>query len=85
MKGMEHTTRQVTRSVDLTGLPEDAVRAVESLVAVLRGHAIRHSAIPEFASRDEWVQAIREWAASHSAKESEADWSRESIYPDRDQ
>ena len=82
---MEETTRQGSRSIDLTGLPEDAVKAVECLVSVLREHAARRPAIPGFASRDEWVKAIREWAASHTeAKGSEADWSRESIYADRD-
>ncbi len=35
-------------------------------------------------SRDEWVKAIREWAGSHIAKGSEADWSRESIYAGRE-
>jgi hypothetical protein len=82
MQTMEHTTRQGTRSIDLTGLPEDAVRAVESLVSALREHATRPSSIPRFASRDEWIQAIREWAGSHTAKGSHADWSRETIYRD---
>jgi hypothetical protein len=82
---MEHTIRQVTSSIDLTGLPEDAVRAVQSLVSVLREHATRQPAIPGFASRDEWVKAIREWAGNHTAKGSEADWSRESIYAHRDE
>ena len=85
MEGMEHTIRQVTRSIDLTGLPEDAVRAVQSLVSVLREHATGQPAIPGFASRDEWVKAIREWAGNHTAKGSEADWSRESIYAHRDE
>lgn len=85
MKGMEPMTRQATRSIDLTGLPEEAVRAVESLVSVLREHATRQPAIPQFASRDEWVKAIREWSSSHTPKRSEADWSRESIYADQDE
>ena len=85
MKGMEHTTRQAARSIDLTGLPEEAVRAMESLVSVLREHATRQPGTPAFASRDEWVKAIREWAGSHTPKGSEADWSRESIYADRDE
>jgi hypothetical protein len=78
MEGMEHPTRQVTRSIDLTGLPEGAVRVVETLVSALREDATKQPAIPGFASRDEWVKAIREWAGSHIAKGSEADWSRES-------
>jgi hypothetical protein len=82
---MKHTTSQVTHSVDLTGLPEDAVRAVESLVAVLREQATRQPGRPAFSSRDEWVKAIREWAGSHTTKGSEADWSRESIYADCDE
>jgi hypothetical protein len=82
---MEHTTSPLTRSIDLSGLPEDAVKAVESLVSVLREHAIRQPPKSKFASREEWIQAIREWAGSHTAKGSHADWSRESIYGDRDE
>lgn len=82
---MEYPTRQATRSIDLTGLPEDAVKAVEALVSVLREQATRQPPIPGFESGDEWVKAIREWAASHTAKESEADWSREAIYGNRDE
>jgi hypothetical protein len=84
MEGVEHTTRQVTRAIDLSGLPEDAVRVVETLVSALREDATKQPAIPGFDSRDEWVKAIREWAGSHIAKGSEADWSRESIYAGRE-
>jgi hypothetical protein len=83
MERMEATARTGTRFVDLTGLPEDAVRAVESLVCVLREHATKQPARQGFASRQEWVKAIREWAGSHTPKGSEADWSRESIYADQ--
>jgi hypothetical protein len=85
MKDMEPTPRQVTRSVDLTGLPEDAAKAVESLVSVLREHATKQPALHGFASRGEWVKAIREWAASHTPKAAQADWNRESIYADRNE
>jgi hypothetical protein len=84
MRDME-PTRQITPSVDLTGLPEDAVRAVESLVSVLREHATRQPALHATASRDEWVKAIREWAGSHTPNGSEADWRRERIYADCDE
>jgi hypothetical protein len=85
MKAMEHIPSQGTRSIDLTGLPEDAVRALQSLISVLREHATRPQPIRSFASREEWIQAIREWAGNHTAKGSHADWSRESIYVDRDE
>ena len=38
---------------------------------------------PRFSSREEWIHAIREWAASHQPSTTSADWSRESIYAGR--
>ena len=85
MSSMEHTPQSATRTIDLTGLPEEAIRAIESLVALLRQHAAVPSPTHTFASREEWIQASRAWAASHTPQESNADWSRESIYPDPDE
>jgi hypothetical protein len=38
---------------------------------------------PQFATRDEWQDAISSWAASHAQTGTDADWSRESIYAGR--
>ena len=73
--------QRATRSVDVTGLPEEAVRAVELFVLQLR--AQRTSGMPpQFRSREEWANAIREWAASHPKRHTLADDSREAIYAD---
>jgi hypothetical protein len=81
---MEHATQPTPRSIDVTGLPEEAIRAVESLVALLKGQtAHSHGGKIPFSSREEWVGAIREYAASHKAQGTSADWSRESIYAGR--
>ena len=75
---MNTTTEQTTRSIDVTGLPEEAIRAVQSVVSLLR--TPQAGSGPGFASRDAWVQAIRRWAESHPKQATDADWSRESIY-----
>jgi hypothetical protein len=82
---MEHLEQSPTRSIDVTGLPEEAIRAVESLVGLLRGAAGRAAVLPPFSSRQEWIQAIREWADSHNPQATAADWSRESIYAGREE
>jgi hypothetical protein len=66
------------RSIDVSGLPEEAVRAVESLVSLLRREP--QTVPPPYPSPEEWVKAIREWAESHQPLGSSADYSRESIY-----
>jgi hypothetical protein len=75
---MEKTLTPV-RTTDVTGLPEDAVRAMESLVTLLRGQVPS----PVFPSRAEWIEAIREWASGHKSVTTSADWSRQSIYAGR--
>ena len=75
---MNTTTQQTTQSIDVTGLPEEAIRAVQSLVSLLK--TPRAPAGFAFASPEEWIRAIREWAESHPASDTTADWSRESIY-----
>jgi hypothetical protein len=70
-----------TRSIDVTGLPEEVIRAVESLVSLLRGEP--GTGVSAFSSREEWARAIREWAESHQRLDTLADDSRESIYAGR--
>jgi len=79
LEGMEHTEQQMPRSIDVTGLPEAAVRAVELYVSQLRGQ--QASGVPSpFPSREEWARAVREWAESHPKRDTLADDSRETIY-----
>jgi hypothetical protein len=70
------------QTVDVTGLSEEAVRAVEQLVSHLRDRQAGGVPVP-FSSRQEWAKAVREWAESHPRRDTLADDSRESIYPDR--
>jgi hypothetical protein len=71
--------------VDVTGLSEQAIRAVESLVSQFRGQRARLGGTQSFSSREEWVNAVREWAQSHATLNTIADDSRETIYADRDE
>jgi len=64
----------------VTGLPDEAVRAVESLVTSLRERAI--ASLPH-TSYEEWSKAFREWVESHKPVSNPVDWSRESIYAGR--
>ena len=69
------------RSVDVTGLGEVTIAAVEQIVSELRARSSGGSGVPSpFVSREEWRKAIREWASSHSVGKTSADWSRESVY-----
>lgn len=69
------------RSIDVTGLPEEAVRDVERYVAQLRGRQV--AAVPaQFPSREAWAQAVRRWAECHPRRDTLADDSRETIYAD---
>jgi hypothetical protein len=82
---MDPTMHQTARVIDVTGLPEDAVRAVELLVAQLRGQQRPPTApqgIGSFLSYEEWSKALREWAESHPKRPTLADDSRETIYAD---
>jgi hypothetical protein len=78
------TTDTDRQSLDVTGLPQEAIRALEALVA-----AWRHQQQPSDAQRplwqapyEEWSKALREWANSHPKRDTFADWSRETIYGD---
>jgi hypothetical protein len=77
---MEQTTIEQKRSVDVTGLPEEAVQAVESLVSTLRKQA---TAPTNYTSYEDWSRALHAWVASHKPVSKPADWSRESIYAGR--
>jgi hypothetical protein len=79
----ETESKQTYRSIDVTGLSEPAIRAVEDLVALLKGEPARGGMPPQFASRQEWRKAIRAFAAGHEPAGTNADWSRERIYSRR--
>jgi hypothetical protein len=70
------------REIDVTGLPEEAIRAVQSVVSLLRAQPGTEGS-PVFASREEWAKAISEWAENHPRIDKPADDSRESIYAGR--
>jgi hypothetical protein len=88
LKGMDATAQQPERgrTIDLSGLSEETARAVELLVSQLRS-AQQPPAEPRrfgsFSSYEEWSKALREWVESHQPLHTNADYSRESIYPDR--
>jgi hypothetical protein len=75
------------RSIDVTGLPEEAIRAVESLVALLRGQAA--STPPAPASPDDWTKGFDAWMHEVAARAGQyppgfvVDDSRETIYEGR--
>jgi hypothetical protein len=73
-------THENPRSVDVTGLSDEAVRAVESFVAAFREPA---NGSGTFRSPDEWCKALRQWAESHRRLDNPVDWSRETIYSGR--
>jgi hypothetical protein len=70
------------RSIDLAGLPDEAIRVVESLVSLLRNQSGLTSPKARL-SPEEWVHSLEEWAASHPRLDRLADDSRESIYQGR--
>jgi hypothetical protein len=85
---MEATAQQSERkrTLDLSGLSEEAAQAVELIVAQLRRAQQPPAEVRRFgsfSSYEEWSKALREWAESHKPLDTEADYSRESIYPDR--
>jgi len=74
-------TTQHESSIDVTGLPEEAVRAVEAVVALLRGREGTGRTAPP--SYEEWSRALRAWAADHPRLDTLAEDDRESIYAGR--
>lgn len=78
---MDPAQLQLSRSIDVTGLPDDAIRAVEFYVSLLRDQ--QAAGVPaQFPAREEWAKAVREWAESHPKRGALADDSRETIYAD---
>ncbi|MBV9124834.1 MAG: hypothetical protein JO112_15880 [Planctomycetes bacterium] len=72
------------RSIDVTGLPESAVWAIELLVSQLRSQKpARLGGTTHFSSYEEWSKAFHEWAESHQPLGISANYDRESIYSDR--
>jgi hypothetical protein len=69
-----------TRTIDVSGLPEEAICAVESIISLLRP---KGQVRPPFRSVEEWSQNLRAWAASHPRLDRIADDSRDSIYEGR--
>lgn len=69
-----------TRSVDVAGLSEEAIRSVESVVAAFREQKNDPGV---YGSPEEWCKALREWAEGHERLDNAADWSRDTIYAGR--
>src|SRR5262245_51325869 len=91
LEGMEPVhdpAREPSRSIDVTGLPEEAIRAVELLVSHLRGQgAARPSGA--FSSYEEWAKEFHAWMEEVAARAGRyppgfmVDDSRETIYEGR--
>ena len=81
LDGMEPQGQQSKREIDVTGLPEEAIRAVQSVILAFREQT--ETGRPGFSSREEWAKAIKQWAESHAKIDKPADDSRESIYAGR--
>jgi hypothetical protein len=81
---MEPSSQTAQRSIDVTGLPDEAIRALEAQVAALRQQAhARAAEVPLWErSYEEWSKAFHEWVHSHTKRETIVDDSRESIYGD---
>jgi hypothetical protein len=74
---MEPLTPQ---TIDVTGLPDSAIRTIQILVDRLREEQTEAKMPAAFSSREEWAEAVRAWADSHPKRDKLADDSRESIY-----
>jgi hypothetical protein len=76
---MEHSITE-KRCVDVTGLPDEAVKVVETLVTSLRQQASNGTSLTSY---EDWSRELRAWSASHPQLTHSVDWSRESIYAGR--
>jgi hypothetical protein len=74
---MQQSTPQ---TIDVTGLPDSAIRTIQILVDRLREEQEEGKMPAAFSSREEWAEAVRAWAYSHPRYEKMADDSRDSIY-----
>jgi hypothetical protein len=70
------------RAIEVTGLPEEAIQALEVLVAALRSQGNEAEGRTSY---EDWSKALRAWVESHPKRETAADWSRENIYAGRGQ
>lgn len=68
--------------LDLTGLPDEAIRAIESLVSLLKVRSDLSTPVTRL-SPEEWRRRLLEWAGSHPQRTGVLDDSRESIYAGR--
>ncbi|MBY0523548.1 MAG: hypothetical protein K2R98_09110 [Gemmataceae bacterium] len=84
LQNMAPSSKTDRRSIDVTGLPEEAIRTLEAQVAAIRQQAQAHAAQPPLweRSHEEWSKALREWVESHPKCDHFVDDSRESIYGD---
>jgi hypothetical protein len=81
----------MSQTIDVTGLPPDAVRRLQSLVDALRkqfdpaagAEPPATEAPPSQLPPEEWVKWFRAWAESHPKRDIEIDDSRETIYEGR--
>lgn len=74
----------MNQTIDVSGLPEVAIAAIERLVDLLKQQTAREEPPPgPFADREEWRRAFRAWVDSHAPNPADVDWSRESIYEGR--
>lgn len=87
---MQPAAQTGQRSIEVTGLPEEAIRALEALVAALRSQGnprLAHaSTAPKEASYADWKKKFDAWMAQVQARAQRyppgfvMDDSRESIY-----
>ena len=76
------------QTIDVTGLPPEAVRAVEVLVVMLREKATPASGSqpsywpgpPPGETAEEWIARMRAWSESHPKRDIVIDDDRGSIY-----
>lgn len=74
----------MNHAIDVTGLTDEAIAAIERLVVLLKQQATREEQPPGLlADREEWRRAFRAWVDSHAPNPADVDWSRESIYEGR--
>jgi len=81
LESMEPQGQLSKREIDVTGLPEEAIQALQSVISVLREQTGAKS--PSFLSREEWAKAIKQWAENHPRIDKPADDRQESIYTGR--
>lgn len=68
------------QTIDVTGLPDSAIRTIQILVDRLREEQTQAEIPAAYSSREEWADAVRAWAYGHPKYEKMADDSRDSIY-----